>query len=244
MAWRFLYMPLVDAPDLFLEFAALADREITQDVWLEWIHHNGVLGLDRPVARHAKARTRGGNGETLSRFVEEARTANKALRLYEAATRPYGPDQIAIERYMPTYSREHVGDTAESVKAWALDEVAAIVQRNLATECFPQLYRLPDGDSFAYAPDFKSLLGAMYLHMMFLMTATGDVRRCKAPGCSRIITFEQPEESPEQRIERLSEGRRRPYKTRSDKLYCGKACYQRWRYWNNKLRKRQAGHDQ
>jgi hypothetical protein len=234
MARKVVYMPLVDEPELFLQFAALADGEITQDVWLNWIHYNGVLGLDRPADRYVKPRTKGGRGENLSRFVEEARAANKALRLYEAATAPYGPDVAVIEQYILEYDRRYIGDTAESKKAWALEEAATIVQRRLATECHPQLYELPGSSGFTSAPDFGSLLGAMHLQMMFLMTATGEVRRCRAPGCSKVITFEQPDEHPEQQLRRLEQGRRKKYKTRIDKEFCGKACYMRWRYWDKK----------
>lgn len=234
MARKAPYLPLVDEPEVFLDFAALADKEITQDVWLDWVHYYGVLGLDGPVEGYGKAWTRGGPEETLSRFVEEARTANKALRLYEAATAPYGPNVATIESYIPEHDRHYFGDDPESVKGWALDEVAATVQERLTAECYPQLYGLPGGNGFDSAPDFKSLLGAMYLQMMFLMTATGEVRRCKAPGCNRVITFESAEEPTRQALERLSEGRRKKYKIRVDKQYCSQRCKVRWHYYNKK----------
>ncbi len=228
------YLPLVDEPQMFLHFAALADREITQDVWLDWTHYFGVLGLCGPVRGYGKARTRGGPEETLSRFVEEAQTANKVLRLYEAASAPYGPDVGVIESYIPKHDRHYIADDPESVKGWALDEVAALVQRRLAAECYPQLYALTGGNGFDSAPDFKSLLGAMYLQMMFLMTATGEIRRCKAPGCNKVITFESTEEPPRQALERLTEGRRKRYKTRIDKEFCGASCKSRWHYHNRR----------
>jgi hypothetical protein len=234
MAETYLYMPLVHEPELLLRFVALSDKEITEEVWLDWIRRDGVLGLDRPANGYAKAHTCGGPRETLSRFVDEAHAANRALRLYEAATKPGGPDVAVIESYIPNYERQNIEDTVQGIEAWAREEAATVVQRRLATECHPQLYALPLSGGFAHAPDFKSLLGAMHLQMMFLMTSTGKIRRCKAPGCNRTITFDHPEEPPGQRLERLAQGRRKKHKTRIDKVYCGQACKVRAHAQNKK----------
>ena len=40
---------------------------------------------------------------------------------------------------------------------------------------------------------FRSLLGAMWLQMMFLVSATGKVRYCLGPGCNAVISFDQPQ---------------------------------------------------
>jgi SAM-dependent methyltransferase len=54
-------------------------------------------------------------------------------------------------------------------------------------------------------------------------------RYCGAPGCNKIISFDAPQETPAERLERLSiKGRRKPQKRRSDREFCDKACYMRW----------------
>ena len=97
------------------------------------------------------------------------------------------------------------------------------MQNKLTTECFPQLIGAYD-PTFEAAYGFCSLLGAMYLQMYWLMTAKGGVRRCKGPGCPRVITFAQPEQprDPWKRNDR-SLG----YRTRRDKVFCSPACKQR-----------------
>ena len=67
-------------------------------------------------------------------------------------------------------------------------------------------------------------MGAMYLQMYWLMTAEGRERRCKAPGCVKVITFDQPEQP---RDLWTQNDRKRGYKTRVDKVYCSQACKQR-----------------
>jgi hypothetical protein len=42
--------------------------------------------------------------------------------------------------------------------------------------------------SFVHSPSgFDSLGGAMWLQMMYLLTATGKIKRCAGPGCDKII---------------------------------------------------------
>jgi hypothetical protein len=45
--------------------------------------------------------------------------------------------------------------------------------------------------SFVHSPSgFGSLGGAMWLQMMYLLTATGKIKRCAGPGCDKIIYFD------------------------------------------------------
>jgi hypothetical protein len=60
------------------------------------------------------------------------------------------------------------------------------VRRVVADDCYPELYQ--EEDTFRSGYGFKSLLGAMYLQMMWLMTATSEFRRCQRPGCNKIFT--------------------------------------------------------
>ncbi len=225
-----LYAPLKDTPGLFLEFAGLADHEITEDVWRDWFTRYGVLGL-RPALPNM-ASVRGGPEETFSRFVEEARIANGVLRLWEAATAGLSDEEF-VDRYLSQHTL--LQDRAKglfgvwyadfprtSTAPW-LSLVGLTVQNKLTTECFPQLI----GSSNLYfepAYGFRSLLGAMYLQMYWLMTAKGGVRRCKEPGCPRVITFDQPEQP---RDLWKKNDRSRGYRTRRDKVFCSQACKQR-----------------
>lgn len=232
------YSPLV-VDSLFLEFAGLADEgEITPETMLDWVERYGMLGFEGRESRSIDPQApdaSGGPADSLLDFADEARRANAVLRLYEAATNPSGPDVEKIRQYEEWFStrtilREHGHrmDSPLGLRHAALDWVAGTVRRMVAEECYPELYQ--EGEEFRQGVGFKSLLGAMYLQMMWLMTATGGVRRCKAPKCDRVITFEQPEESSVQRIERLAQGRRKKYRTRADKEFCDKACYMRWHY--------------
>jgi len=247
------YQPLAEIPGLFLEFARLADEEITREVWLDWIERYGVLGLEwDDLVRHAARRhlelgsdlggflsevdqlprgkfgsvlLEGGPRESYQNFVEEARKANGLLRLYEAVTDPeQGPDVELVKGCADREGLGHWVRTPGAAKTWALGWVSHVVQETVAEDCYPSLYQ--DGDTIRYGWGFHTLLGAMYLQMMWLLTSTGEIR-CKARGCSRIITYEQPEQS----LEDLGrKGYRKPYKVRSDKVFCSKRCKNRQYY--------------
>ena len=111
----------------------------------------------------------------------------------------------------------------DAAQAW----IAHTVRDVVANECHPELYQ---GEHRYYQGwGFRSLLGAMYLQMMWLMTATGEVRKCKGPDCNEVITFEQPEPSPEGLWQK---GYRKPYKTRVDKEFCSSNFKAKWHYHN------------
>jgi hypothetical protein len=214
------YNPLL-VRGLFLEFAELAEGgEITQDDWLEWTKQWGVLGVgwrEGPVNHY-----RGGHRETFSIFKTEAELANWVLRLYEAATADDGSDVPRIRELLELDDDET--GSAKEIKKWALIEVARTVQRRLIGECFPRLYGLKDF-RFVHSPSgFGSLGGAMWLQMMYLITATGKSKRCAGPGCDKIIHFDSSDlpDDPEIR----GRARRGPYKSRQ---YCSTNCrVKRW----------------
>jgi hypothetical protein len=214
------YNPLL-VRGLFLEFAELAEGgEITRDDWLDWTERWGVLGAgwrEGPVNLY-----RGGRREKFSIFKREAELANRVLRLYEAATAEDGPDVPRIRELLEL--DDDTPGSAEEAQEWALYEVARTVQRQLIGECFPRLYGLKD-HRFVHSPSgFGSLVGAMYLQMMYLMTATGKKKRCGGPGCDRIIYFESSDlpDDPEQRGRAV----RGTYKSRK---YCSTNCrVKRW----------------
>lgn len=218
------YRPLVDSPALFLEFARLADREIDEEIWSDWLHCYGTLGLGKLDGRHTNFT--GGRRETLSNFTEAARRANEALKFYEAATAPDGPDVAAIEaiaQQSPGYFNPSIWESAKMAQKVALLSAFTKVQNMLTAETHPHLY--PTSDGFTIAPTFDSLLGAMFLQMAWLMAATGLVRRCAAPRCNEVIDFDIPDQPVTTTLERND--RSGGYKTRSDKVYCDGVCKQR-----------------
>jgi len=227
---RDLYAPLKDTPGLFLEFAELADHKIDEEVWRDWFTRYGVLGL-RPALPYM-ASVKGGTEESFSRFVEEARIANGVLRLWEAATAGLSDEEV-VDRYLSqfTFLQDRAKglfgiwsvDVPRSTTAPWLSLVASHVQNKLTTECYPQLLGTSDL-TFETGYGFRSLLGAMYLQMYWLITAKGGVRRCKEPGCPRVITFDQPELP---RDLWTHNDRRRGYRTRRDKVFCSQVCKQR-----------------
>ncbi len=142
-------------------------------------------------------------------------------------------DEEMVDRYLPQLTL--LQDRAEHLPGfWSVEVprnttppwlslVAAHVQDKLTRECYPQLLGTSDV-TFETSYGFRSLLGAMYLQKYWLMTAKGGVRRCKEPGCPRVITFDQPKQQgdPWEKNDR-SIG----YRARRDKVFCGPACKQR-----------------
>jgi hypothetical protein len=171
----------------------------------------------------------------LAAFNDAAWQANAVLRIYEAATVPDGPDTTVLSKFVskaesPTPDMEGLtrfeGEEApQALREWGLREVWRIVGSVLAGHCYPELYR--QKDSFLRGWGFKSLLGAMYLQMWWLMTSTDEPPRCKWTGCTKFITLEEPEQTLT-----LEGGKtaRRKYRTRSDKEFCSNACKNRWHY--------------
>jgi len=235
------YSPL-SYPDMFLEFAGLADGgEITLDMMLEWVEQYGVLGFEGRECRDIDPQVpllMGGPHDSLLAFDSEARKANAVLRLYEAATDPKGVDVESIRRYERWFATKpvlreygHRMDTSAGLRDAALGWVAGTVRRKVAEDCHPELYQEADGFRIGYG--FKSLVGAMYLQMMWLMTATGETRRCQGPGCNKVIDFESSESPKDPGLRKNARGR---YRTRTDKRFCSDNC----RVKNHQQAKRRA----
>jgi hypothetical protein len=237
------YEPLLSPyEELFLRFARLADNgglddELDTDrnaaVALGWAEDYGVLGLTPTKEAGAWwGDSRGGPGDTVEAFAFEAWTANRTLRLYEAARREGGVDVetiagIAQETQPPRY-HGLIASTPGLARDWALAQAATNVQSRISRYAYPQLYMRASG-----APvegyGFANLLGALWLQAMWLLVAN-DVQQCKYPGCNRVITYEQPEKPLHHK-----KGERKPYKTRRDKDFCNNTCVQRNRRMNQRL---------
>jgi hypothetical protein len=240
-----VYAPLQDEPSLFLKFAALArpdpvSRDEALSIMLDWAKTYGVLGLhgvDTPEGPHSFGR-RERRRESLWNFVHAVRQAAWCLSLYEAATAPGGPDINTLERQGVD------GKMLKDKRKRALELVRDHVGEQLKRECYPQLYqetltKTDETIGFAQGWGFRSLLGAMYLQMAWLMSEGSNAPRCKGPGCYKIIRigeFEKPQQDPG-----LSKGARVPYRTRKDKTFCGRNCKQKWRYHYIIKPKRQNG---
>jgi hypothetical protein len=226
------YLPL-QVPGLFLEFARLADeREVTQDVWLDWVERYGVLGLNwrdpadkMVIGLFGPVCQEGGPYERYERFVQEAKEANWVLRLFEALASPEGSNNTELikERFeiigFRTSASAHKM-TPDDAKRWALRTIWDTVQYKVQ-DSFPML--MPAEERFVQGWGFHTLLAAMYLQMMWLLTTTGDeIHWCKRPECTRLITFEQPEQpvDPGMRKNDRSKG----YRTRRDKEFCSDRC--------------------
>jgi hypothetical protein len=237
-SWSGLFLEFANlAPDEGLDKHPL-DSDKNEKAALEWAHGYGVLGLTYGhlsrmlypgpsttavfldlgwpgglAATEQLNEARGGNpNESVARFAFEAWEAHVALRLYEAATRDTddGPDLDTIIGFMPEWSG-YVARTPESLKNWALSIVKDSVQNKIAGRCYPRLYQGPDG--YAQGWGFNSLLGAMWLQMMWVITGPAKPRRCLK--CRDIIAVEPPEQSTSP-----SKNARGKYKTRVDKKFC------------------------
>jgi len=244
------YRPLIDTPGLFLEFAQLADEDITREVWLDWVRCYGVLGLGLHDPRKASSMDVrvceiGGWGETFRNFVREACRANWLLDLYQFAMSPEQPNgalacptgfrvQGHDEWYEPLAVPPEGSDPA-TLRQWALGMVGFEVNLQMR-QSFPRMYSATGERHFLLGWDFYSLLGAMYLQMSWLATAKGEeVRWCKMPGCNNVIAFEQPEQGAPAGTKRND--RSMGYRTRNDKKFCSDQCKGRYHYHYRKKAK-------
>ncbi len=237
-AWE--YRPLVIYPSLFLEFARLADdggldeeldTEKNREVALEWVQAYGVLGLT-PLSHPGAwwADPRGGTGDTIWRFAEEAWIAHGALRLYQAVVAPDGPGLDTILEFFPDPYYEWVfSRDPQAASERALNEVARVVESQLADSCYPVLHGQRDNRSQGWG--FRNLLGAMWLQMMWQVTSR-DVRQCRRPGCLNLISFTPPGRLgiPMPKKTRREPYKRGPYNTRRDKVFCSDKCRKAYAY--------------
>jgi hypothetical protein len=128
--------------------------------------------------------------ESVANFAFEAWEAHIAWRLYEAVRSGGRVDEDSVVKFMSTIDHQasdirtnithswverdiYSGDS-ELMRRWTLTVVGDAVNRKLENHCYPTVRGDAPG---SYEPDwaFKSLLGAMWLQMMFLMH---EDRRC------------------------------------------------------------------
>ncbi len=230
--WR-EYEPLRDTPDLFLKFAKVYQAEDQVKSMTAWVHSYGVLGDGYPSWQS-------GAPQHAGRFREAVAQAAGVLALYEAVLNgddrraksvvleefPFVGIWWRIHNALPDkpahMDREFVAaqivDSVEEIHGgdylrYALETAADEVEHMVNNYCSPALSveegaRDPSGVTAQW--NFKSLLGAMYLEMYWLMAAGTDLARCEYCGFPLSLARPNPE------------GRKR----RSDKRFCDDACRQ------------------
>ena len=184
--------------------------------------------LDRPgpdgfIGKEMLNASFGGQEETVVRFTDEALEARFVWKLYTAAVRhaldldtitklmgKKGEELPGVRRNYRSISKIY-GQTPEAARDWALNVVAETVSRKVARRCYPVLHG--GVGSYQQGWAFDSLLGAMWLQMIWLMT--GKTRRCL--WCYQILTFD--DDAPKKKR-----------KMRSDKDFCSPQHRAKWHY--------------
>jgi hypothetical protein len=177
----------------------------------------------------------GGPNESVDNFAFEAWEARTVLRLYEAVINPNGMNLDTMRSFMSPYEqgelsfpgaswneRDIYGRDPEQARRWAWHVIEGAVQRKVENECYPTLQGAPG--SYRQGWGFKSLLGAMWLQMMWLML--DKPRQCL--WCGKIIDVDEFEQE-DDIYWQLGDERRR---TRSDKKFCDNngRCRAKWNY--------------
>jgi hypothetical protein len=227
------YEPLVDTPDLFLKFARLHGADDAVGAMVGWVRAYGALG-------HGERPYQPGSPQQYRQFWDAVDEAASVLAKYEAVLNddedkaeslclekfPFGGSAGRLVKNLrdipPDLALEIVTETtAETVEKacdgdylrYALETATEAVEYMVRNYCVPSL-RVEDGSRDASGVtagwDFKSLLGAMYLQMYWLMASGSELARCEY--CGLLLSLARPN----------PEGRKR----RSDRRFCGDACRQ------------------
>jgi hypothetical protein len=152
------------------------------------------------------ARRNSGHGgrprESVENFTLEAWEAHIVLQLYKAVRSQRVVDAPSVIRLMSTFDHgEHMPQAddreelviagaswverdiysrdPELTRRWALTIIEDTVNRKVAGHCYPKIQGVPR--SYELGWGFTSLLGAMWLQMMFLMRADRRCRYCGSP---------------------------------------------------------------
>lgn len=243
-AWRY-YDPLEEHPDLFLEFARLAekDRSNPNEIALEWAHEYGLLGTSRGnyQDRHTLRRRVAAPHEYVHHFFEEVDRAAAVLAFYEASLNRDEDAIMPLLRRFPTwpvelfvrYADSDASDLYGGRLGFALYLVTYEVVRMVHAFAYPKLTLQPGSSlpsSLSSGYGFFNPLGAMYLQMYWLVAAgEKHVTRCRQCGELIRLTAHAPG----------SENEGKPRKPRQDRRYCDDACRQRYHYQNTTKPKRE-----
>jgi hypothetical protein len=158
----------------------------------------GMPWLDYAGRGYRSLATGGRPHESVANFSLEAWEANIVWRLYESVRSDGAVDEPSVTQFMSTIDqmeadittnitrghsvtirdswveRDIFSSDPELIRQWALAVVGDAVNRKIENHCYPIIHGDAPG---SYEPGwvFKSLLGAMWLQMMFLMR---EDRRC------------------------------------------------------------------
>jgi hypothetical protein len=189
-AWVSKYGVLgLNRPDMSV-LGLVNSRRVTAD-------YLGTRWAGTAVIGHRNTARGGRTEESVENFAFEAWEAHIVLRLYQAvrsqeivdaesAVRfmsPFGqaedfPDQPSWEE--PSWvERELYSRDPELTRRWALSVVESAVNRKFEDHCYPTIQGAPG--SYEQGWGFRSLLGALWLQMMFLMRADRQCWYCGRP---------------------------------------------------------------
>jgi hypothetical protein len=238
------YRPLIDSPHLFLEFARLVEQRDPGEALKEWISRRGLLGFHKRERSEEEINwwneyiPEGGPSERWSGVVEEAISANRTLRYWEAvlSRNPeraeqelVGPIREDFLEYCRVRANEHGLTYSETLLYLAASMACHHVESVLEAFAFPYPafdYRHsserqsgppgPELVSGSWQP--RNLLGAMYLQMYQLMISSGKLNRCR--HCGRIFSDAPPIPGSKER------------KTHKNKKFCDDRCRQNYHYHN------------
>jgi hypothetical protein len=243
----YLFLEFANWPEEYGMDKNRPESENNQKAALAWAETFGVLGTnpadfailgssseavtdflgyapDGSLGRGRRNKACGGYpNESVRRFAGEAWEAHLILRLYEAVTDVPEPNTDAIIEYMSWSTRDGWNKDPEQAYLWALGVVEETVQRKLEQRCYPIL--VGDPGSYQQGWTFDSLLGAMWLQMMWLMLGTS--RRCDF--CKKIIELEDSGQSGTYLPATASGGKRKPP---SHQRFCRNSgkCRSKWNY--------------
>ena len=129
--------------------------------------------------------------ESVENFAFEAWEAHIVWRLYESVRSREVVDVPSVSRFMSTFDqgeppitaswveRDIYSQDTELTRQWALTIVEDAVNRKIENYCYPIAQGAPS--SYEQSWGFKSLLGALWLQMMFLMRADRRCWHCGRP---------------------------------------------------------------
>jgi hypothetical protein len=243
-----LYAPL-KTPELVLDLAELAENEITPKTVVEWAEVYGLLGLPGEdivgtsyvdyVSGILSGIPGDGRRDNVRHFAEAAGEVRACLRIYEAITADEDVDldeMASLTNLLPPKVTVPFGPMerhAGGERSWLFRVIGSLVQTRLHEYCYPQFAVYTYGGvatgRFSLSWGFMCLIGAIWLHMAWLLEAEGErVKRCKLPGCLRVIHFEPGESAPDPGLKKNVRG---TYKTRSDRVFCkDRGCKQKYHY--------------
>lgn len=248
------YAPL-KTPELVLDLAELAEKKITPEAVRRWAETYGLLGFpDEDVVRTEEELgrykvSRSGRRDNVRRFTETAQTVRACLRTYEAITADSEVELdslLSTAGYLPRKAFLPFGPVEQHIgkeRSWLFRVIGRTVQLRLEERCYPLFGARTRNDEatgkFALTWGFRGLVGAIWLHMAWLLEAENErVKRCKLPDCLRVIHFEPGEPAEDPGLKRNVRGK---YKTRKDRIFCkGRACKQNY---HNRKKAGWAGYD-